>query len=142
VPADRRASALRELEPVFAALAGVIGDSETIRTEAATGATAYVAEAAERARILIARAQRDSDAERAATAAALRAQAEDAARQHVAEAEIEAAEVRRLAEARRPELLQRVLDRVRADLMGVVGSASATGVEQGRTRPSQPESSP
>jgi hypothetical protein len=142
VPADRRASALRELEPVFAELAAVVGECEAIRTEAATGAAADVAHAAERARILIARAQRDSDAERAATAAALRAQAEDAARQRVAEAEIGAADVRNLADARRPELLQRVLDRVRADLIGLVGAPSGTGVDRGTARPRPPESSP
>jgi hypothetical protein len=142
VPADRRASAVRELEPIFAELGPVVRQCATIRREATAAAADHVAQSAERARTLIARAQREGEAERAATASALRAQAEDAARQRVAEAEDEAVDVRRVAEARRPELLHRVLERVWADLMDVVGAPDGIGVDRTTTRPSPPGSSP
>ena len=127
VPADRRESVARELDPVFAELAAVTRECETIRREAAAAAARCEVDAAERAQAALERARSESEAERAATAAALRAQVAAAASDSIAEAEAEAARVQDRAEQRRAGLLARVLSRVRADLMAVIDAPEALG---------------
>lgn len=120
VPADRRESVAAELEPIFAALAPVQAECERLRRASAEHALAREATATRMARALLARARSESAAERAAAAATLRERAKITAGRTLAHAEDEAAEIRRNAEARRPDLVGRILERVRADLRGLV----------------------
>lgn len=119
MPADRRAIAAAELEPVFEALAAVMVECESLRRSAAVAGARRVAEADARGRALTARARTEAEAERAAEAARLRDRATAEVRRAMARAHEEAAGVRRRAELARPRLLALVLDRVRAELAAI-----------------------
>jgi hypothetical protein len=121
VPADRRAVAATELEPVFEALAPVIAECDAVRVAASAAADREGVEAAEHARAVVSRARNEADAERAATAARLREHAAAEGQRLAARAATEADRVRRRADRRRPELLARVVDRVRAELSAFNG---------------------
>lgn len=121
VPADRRATAAAELEPVFAALAATVAEAEKLHRDAAAAAARDSAAAAERAQALVARARIDGQAQREAEAAALRQRSAAEARQVTEQAQRDADAVSRRAAQRRPELVDRVLDRVRADLSAIGG---------------------
>jgi hypothetical protein len=116
VPADRRESAAAELEPVFAALAETVARCAAVRREAAAKAEHDRHEAAERAHAILARAHAGAEAERASAAAALRQDAELSASEGLRRAMARAEEIRRAGGARLPDLVERALDRVRADI--------------------------
>jgi len=116
VPADRRATAAAELEPVFAALAAVITEGAALRADAAAAGARQEAAAEERGRVLVARARTEAEAVRAAEITRRREGAAAAARVVTARAQLEADEVRRRADQDRPQLLAQVLDRVQAEL--------------------------
>jgi hypothetical protein len=125
VPADRRATAAAELEPIFAALGEVDDACARLRREAVAGGARLEAETAERCRALVAGARTDAEAERAAEAAKLRERAAAEARLVMTQAEEGADEVRRSAVERRPRLLALVVDRVRAELATLGGPTGA-----------------
>lgn len=125
VPADRRADLTRELEPVFAALAATHRECVALRRAAETTASKTVARAQERARAMAARAESDADADRARAAAQARAQGEAEVAEIAETAAREAERVRRQAEDLMPALVDRLVDRVRADLARVVRAAES-----------------
>lgn len=121
VPVDRRAGLSTEVAPIFAALAPVLTECERIREEARTEARRREAEARQRAQAIVARARMESEAERAAAAAAARARVMHENEQIMARARAEAQAVREQGERRRPELVARVVELVRADLAALTG---------------------
>jgi signal transduction histidine kinase len=114
VPSDRIARVATELAPVFDALAATMADCDQLRRTARSEATARIQGAAEAAAALLDRARIESEADRATAAAAQRQQAATAATRLVAAAEESARALRSRAEARRPDLVTRVRERVRA----------------------------
>lgn len=122
MPTDRRATAAAELEPVFADLAPVVADCRALRAAATAAADREQAEAVERATAIVSQARAEAEAERVATAARSRHRAAAEARRLTDEAAAQADEVRQLAGRRRPELVARVLGRVRAELSELSGN--------------------
>ncbi len=116
VPADRLAGVTVELEPVFAALAGVVGECAEVRAAASVEAARRTEEAAEQARAVVARARARESGERASAAALLRQRAAADAAALAAGTEREVDEVRGRDLA---PLVARVVERVRRDLAEV-----------------------
>jgi len=125
VPADRIESLGHELAPVFEHLEPVLRECGQIAQEATEAAQRREAEAAGRAHDIVARARTESEAERANVTAAARATASSETERSLAEAREEADQVRRRGEQRRPDLVARVLDLVRADLRALADSEGA-----------------
>lgn len=121
VPADRQRTASAELDPVFAALADVVAKCAGLRATAVRDAARREAEAAEKARVLVARARADAPAQRAAAAARLREGGAAEATRILDRAAAEADAIRRRAQERRPDLVDRVVAQVRRDLAALVG---------------------
>lgn len=127
VPTDRRADATAELAPVLAALTGIERECAALRDEAARDAAQWADEAARQASALVARAAVSAAAERAEAAAQGRRRVRVEAAGIAAAAVEEAEAVRRNAELRLPDLLARVVDRVRADLATLLRGRPAGG---------------
>ncbi|HET8660859.1 MAG TPA: hypothetical protein VFM55_17885 [Micromonosporaceae bacterium] len=135
-PADRRAGVEAELEPVFAALDEAQRECARIREDAAVRAAARRAEAADRARAVVARARADSQAERAAAAAETRRRGQHEIASIISHAEESAEAVRRSAQRRQADLVDRVVDMVRAQLAGAATARAPTPHEPaGAARP-------
>jgi hypothetical protein len=126
VPVDPREGLARELAPVFADLEPVLQECARITDEATASAQRREAEAAGQADTLIATARTDAEAERAHAVWAARATAASETAGVLAEARAQADRIRVQGEQRRPELLARVLDLVRADLRAL-GDDTARG---------------
>ena len=124
VPADRRESAAAELEPAFSALDGVLTECRGTRRDATEYAAALAARAAERARLLVARTSLDAEAERADAVTQLRRRSAEDLASVGAQAMVEVERVRLRAARRQPELIARILTRVRADLASLVPDAA------------------
>lgn len=118
VPADRRAAAAAELEPVFAELARVARQCAALRREADDEATHLLGESTARARTLVTQARHDAAAERATAAARRRDEAAIELTRIRTEAEAAARAEYRRAEQRLPALVERIAAAVRADLAG------------------------
>lgn len=116
VPADRRDALAAELEPVFAALQGVIARCAQMRRDAVAECARREEAAAHRARAMLAQARGEAEAERAAAAATLRRRAQIAADEAQRRAAIRAQEIRESGAAARPELVRLAIERARADL--------------------------
>lgn len=116
VPADRRADASAELEPVFAELAGALTECERIRQRAVASAGRRQAEAAQRVRVVLSGARAQCAADRAAEAALLREQAEVAFREDVDRAAATTAQLRDRAQAHRSDLVAQIVRRVRDEV--------------------------
>jgi hypothetical protein len=125
VPIDRRANAAAELAPVFAALADTERECAGLRDEAARDAARWADEAARQASALVARATVSAAAERAEAAARGRRRVRVETAGIVASAAEDAEAVRRDFELLLPDLVVRVVGRVRADLVTLVGDRSA-----------------
>jgi hypothetical protein len=123
VPTDRQKSVADELAPVFAGLAGVEAECDRMRREAAQTAAHRRADAADRARVMVARARGEAAAIRAAVAARIREDTAAELAQLVARTTAEADELRRRGARRLPELVSMVVERVREDLATLDGSA-------------------
>jgi hypothetical protein len=116
VPADRRAAARAELEPVFAALSDDIARAGAERDALMAEAARRRAEGQDAARALVARAQAAADGERAAERARLRGISTAATRAAQERAAARARAVRERAGRRRAALVAAVVERVRADI--------------------------
>jgi hypothetical protein len=124
VPADRRAGVEAELEPVFAALAGVEAECARLRTAAAAEAGTRTRAATARAAAIVAAADEATAPAQASAAAAARQRAAEETAHLTAAAERDAASVRESAIHRRPLLVARVLDEVRRELAALPGAPS------------------
>jgi vacuolar-type H+-ATPase subunit H len=116
VPADRVAELSAELAPVLAGLSGTVEEARRIRDQGATTAERIRQEGRERAASVVAQARRDAAAERSATAARAREQAERESRELLDGAMTEAEAVRRDGTAMVDAAVQRVLTAVRSSL--------------------------
>lgn len=125
VPVDRRAGAEAELEPVFAAMAGVEEEVRRLLDEGGAKAAGRRDSAAARVQEILARSRGEAEAERAAVAARMRHQADADAATTLAEAELEAAKVRARCAQRLPSMVATVVDRIRADLDEATATADA-----------------
>ncbi len=119
VPVDRRADVAAELEPVFAALAGVQQECAQVRADGAQRASRLRTEAADESRAILVRARGEIAAERARAAAQRVHDAEQELAGIDAAADRSAEEVRRRTALRLPGLVERVVDRVRGELAEV-----------------------
>jgi vacuolar-type H+-ATPase subunit H len=119
VPADRRATVEAELEPIFGALDEVTRQGEETRLTASRAADHRLADAQQQARAIVARAATEAEAERAAAAAQLRSRAAREVAEIAAGAAAAAHAVRRDGEQTHPQLLVRVVERVRVELAAV-----------------------
>lgn len=119
VPADPRDSLRRELAPVFACLEPVLRECARVRQEAEAAARQRREEAVGRADDILAKARAKGEAERTRAAASARVEAMSEAERSLAAGRERAAQVRRRGEQRRPQLLARVLELVRADLRAI-----------------------
>jgi hypothetical protein len=129
VPSDRRAGMEAELEPVFAALDEVQRECARLRETAAERAGRRREEAAGQARVIVARARAGAQAARAEAAADARRQAADEIAAIAVSAERAADAVRRSARQRRPELVARVVEMVRAELAEVTPTDEPVSAE-------------
>jgi hypothetical protein len=127
VPVDRRARLATELAPVFGHLEPVLQECLRITAEATAQAQRREADAARRAHDIVARARTESDADRADIAAKARATASSETERSLAQARRQAQDVHRRGEQRRPELLARVIDLVRADLRALADDGAGHG---------------
>jgi vacuolar-type H+-ATPase subunit H len=109
------------LAPVLAELSSVERLCAALGAAARAAADEQTAQARREAEALIQRAQADAAGERAATAARLRASAEDELAELVARAEDQARAIRERAAQRLPELVELVLAHVRVELSALVG---------------------
>jgi vacuolar-type H+-ATPase subunit H len=125
VPADRRESLAGELAPVFADLEPVLSECTRITEEATAAAQRREAEAAGHAHDIVANAQTESESERAGIVAAARSEANRETERSHAQAREQAQHVRQRGDQRRPQLLARVLDLVRADLRALADDSGA-----------------
>jgi hypothetical protein len=137
VPADRRESAAAELEPAFSALDGVLKECRQTRRDAMEFAATLAGRTAEEARLLVARARLDAEAERADAATQQRQQSTQELASMRARAIVEVERVRRRATRRHPELIARIVTRVRADLASLVPDTAdpPPATLRGRTGP-------
>jgi hypothetical protein len=120
VPTDRRASAAAELAPVLAALVEIERECAALRDEAARDAARWADEAARQASALVATASVSAVAERADAAARGRRRVRVEATQLAAAAADEAEAVRRGIELLLPDVVARVVERVRGHLATLV----------------------
>jgi vacuolar-type H+-ATPase subunit H len=127
VPVDRQQSLTDEVATVFADLEPTIQECARIAHEADEQAQRREKDAQRRAHDLVARARSESEAERAGAAAAVRARAASESERILADARQQAQQVRRRADERRPRLLARVVELVRADLRAFADSDGGTG---------------
>jgi hypothetical protein len=125
VPSDRRAVALAELEPVFAALAGAEAQAAAVREAARETADRRRAAAADQARSMLARARAAAGAERAAAAAARRRAAAADLTAITERAARTADTIRRRSRQQIPDLSGRAVALVRRELGA--GDPVATG---------------
>lgn len=116
VPVDRRTGLSTEVAPVFDVLAPVLAQCELIRNDAQAQSRQREAEARRHAQGILARARTESEAERARAAAAVRARVTREIDDCLARARAQAQAVRTEGERRRPALVARVVEIVRADL--------------------------
>lgn len=116
VAVDHRACAERELEPIFAAMVAVHEQCRMIGDAATAQAAMIAAQADDRVRAIVQKAQLDAPIERSAIAAAHRAQVDSDVAEQLAQARQEAELIRDRAEARLQEQVASVLARVRRDL--------------------------
>ncbi len=114
VPADYAAEQADELEPVFAALAGVQAACADKRDRAERRAGEVRAHARDQAAAMVASARAEADAERARAAAHVRDRDEQAVAELMREAAAAAEEVRRRSAERMPEMVARVTGLVRS----------------------------
>ncbi|MGH3117420.1 MAG: hypothetical protein ACRDPQ_10680 [Nocardioidaceae bacterium] len=116
VPVDRIAAATAELEPIFALLADCEDEAAGIRHGAGTAAERLQKEAEEAAAGLVEDADARVDRLRMETVARVHAAGQAERADMRAAAEREVARVRRQTAEQLPDLVQRVVDRVRLDL--------------------------
>jgi hypothetical protein len=116
VPVDRRAAALAELEPVFAALAADIARAAARRDELVAAATRRRAEGREAAGGIVAQARASAEAERAAEAARLRSLATEQTQARRGQAAAQVRDVRDRAAQRQAALVDAVVARVLAEI--------------------------
>ncbi len=121
VPADRVAERSAELEPVLARLADVQVEASEIRRAADVEARRRRDDAATRARALVAEAHRMVEAERRDSAARAHARAAHETHDRLGEAASQSVAIADLARAREPALVDRVVDRARADVADLLG---------------------
>lgn len=114
VPADRVAELSAELEPVLALLADAERQADAIRAEAQRESERVRRRADEHARVLVATARRDAEAERSDAAARVTKRAETETAETLAAAERDAAEVRRRGAELMPAYVDQVVAAVRA----------------------------
>lgn len=117
VPADRSAELHAELAPPLALLEQTEAEARSVRERADSAAAARLHEAGALAETIVAEAREEARRTRAAAAERSRRAAEGAAAELLAEAEREATAVRDRARSRTPELTERALALVRADIM-------------------------
>jgi hypothetical protein len=121
VPADLKARASEELDPVFAALRSALLECERLRSEAQTQAAATVSAANERARTIRGQADGAAAAERARVAAGLMARADAEVTELAEQARAEAVEVQRAAAGAQDARIAQVLAHVRQQLSALDG---------------------
>lgn len=109
VPADRVAEASAELQPVLTLLAETQEEASRVRTDAEREAEQRRRQAMARASALVASAHREAAAERADAALGVGRRVEEENAAALAEAERDAAAVRRLAAERMSAFLDRVV---------------------------------
>jgi hypothetical protein len=128
VPVDRRAAAVAELEPVFAALAEDVERAGRLRDAMTAEAARRRAAGRDAARALIADARASAPTERAAEEVRLRqlVTARLQARRELASTQ--AQEVRDRAARRRPALVAQIVARVLAEIDELGSAAGAGGV--------------
>jgi hypothetical protein len=124
VPADRRESLAGELAPVFAYLEPILRECTRITEAAAAAAQRREAEAAGHAHDIVAKAQTESESERAGIVATAHSEAARETELSHAQAREQAQQVRQRGEQHRPQLLARVLDLVRADLRALADDSA------------------
>lgn len=124
VPADPRARASDELDPVFAALRPALMECGRLRSDAEMQAAETIAAAKERARTMRAKADGAAAAERAQVAADLVAQVEGEVARLTEGAQADAAEVEHAAALRRDGQIAQVLAHVRRQLSALDGDAA------------------
>lgn len=125
VPTDRRAAAVTELEPVFAALAEVERTAAAIRRTGRDQAARIGADAARQAQAIMARARSTRGTERADAAAQIRSAGQAELTDVLGKAERGAARLRDLGRTQVPIVRQRVVDLVRAELSGTARAEEA-----------------
>jgi hypothetical protein len=123
VPADPKARAGDELEPVFAALLPVLAECRRLRSDAEMQAAAMISAAKEQARTMGAQAEVAGSAERATRAANLAAQVEVEVARLAEDAQAEVAHVEHTAALRREGQIAQVLAHVRQRLSALDGEA-------------------
>jgi hypothetical protein len=119
VPVDRLATLGTELAPVFEELEPALQECARIRREAREQAQSREAAAGRRGHDIVARAQTESEAERADAAAAARSKVTRDTERTLGRVREQAEAVRQRGEQLRPRLVSRVVDLVRADLRGL-----------------------
>jgi hypothetical protein len=127
VPADRRARAEAELQPVFAALTATVDTCVEIRRIGTALALAHTTAAAHRAAAVVAGATRVGPDERCAAAERARADLASELAAIRAGAVRDAERVRRRADAVTSGLVDRAVGHVRADILALDLSRRPTG---------------
>lgn len=123
VPADLRARASDELDPVFAALRPALTECRRLRPDAERQAAATISSAKERVRTMRAQAKGAAAAERAKVAADLVGQVEAEVARLAEDAQADAAEVEHEAALLKDGQIAQVLAHVRQQLSALDGDA-------------------
>jgi hypothetical protein len=126
VPADRRAAATKELEPVFAALADMVRQVERQRRRTESDARALLTRGEERARALVERARVEAEGARSAEEARVRSEAAAAQARLIEAAQAGARATLGRAQAMSADVAARVVSRVRDDIADLARSHGVT----------------
>ncbi|MEV0787851.1 hypothetical protein [Kribbella sp. NPDC050459] len=116
VPMDSRTGVPAELVPVFRALDAAIADSEEIRARASEQAARLIATARTDAAGMVMDARARATGEQAEVTAAIQARADSAVEQLLTTATAAAVQLQEAGSQRMDNLVEAVLDRLRADL--------------------------